>query len=63
MAESATFVWEGTDRQGRSGLGLEAQRSAVADYLDGGNWTMLDTFTEVESEPLHASHYGRNGRT
>ncbi len=38
-----------TDRQGRSGLGLEAQRAAVAGYLDGGNWTLLDTFTEVES--------------
>ena len=38
-----------TDRQGRSGLGLEAERSAVANYLDGGNWTLLDTFTEVES--------------
>jgi len=38
-----------TDRQGRSGLGLDAQRSAVAGYLDGGNWTLLDTFTEVES--------------
>jgi len=38
-----------TDRQGRSGLGLDAQRSAVANYLDGGNWTLLDTFTEVES--------------
>lgn len=25
-----------TDRQGRSGLGLEAQKKAVADYLDGG---------------------------
>ena len=26
-----------TDRQGRSGLGLEAQREAVEDYLDGGD--------------------------
>ncbi len=25
-----------TDRQGRSGLGLEAQQQAVLDYLDGG---------------------------
>jgi DNA invertase Pin-like site-specific DNA recombinase len=25
-----------TDRQGRSGLGLEAQQKAVRDYLDGG---------------------------
>ena len=52
MATNGTYVGYyrvSTDRQGRSGLGLDAQRSAVADYLDGGNWTLLDTFTEVES--------------
>lgn len=38
-----------TARQGRSGLGLEAQREAVASYLNGGNWTVLGDFTEVES--------------
>ena len=27
-----------TDRQGKSGLGLEAQRKAILDYLDGGAW-------------------------
>ncbi len=36
-----------TDRQGQSGLGLEAQRTAVMDHLNGG--ALLDTFTEVES--------------
>jgi hypothetical protein len=30
-------------------LGLEAQRSAVLNYLDGGSWTMIAEFTEVES--------------
>ncbi len=52
MATNGTYVGYyrvSTDRQGRSGLGLEAQRAAVAGYLDGGNWTLLDTFTEVES--------------
>ncbi len=52
MATNGTYVGYyrvSTDRQGRSGLGLGAQRSAVASYLDGGNWTLLDTFTEVES--------------
>ncbi len=52
MATNGTYVGYyrvSTDRQGRSGLGLDAQRSAVANYLDGGNWTLLDTFTEVES--------------
>ena len=38
-----------TDRQGQSGLGLEAQQTAVLNYLDGGNWTMVADFTEVES--------------
>jgi DNA invertase Pin-like site-specific DNA recombinase len=38
-----------TDRQGRSGLGLEAQRKSVLDYLDGGRWELVDEFTEVES--------------
>ena len=27
-----------TDRQGKSGLGLEAQQKAVMDYLNGGAW-------------------------
>src|SRR5215218_3176352 len=38
-----------TDRQGKSGLGLEAQQKAVLDYLDGGKWELVETFTEVES--------------
>ncbi len=38
-----------TARQGRSGLGLDAQREAVANYLNGGNWTVLADFVEVES--------------
>ncbi len=38
-----------TGRQGKSGLGLEAQRAAVAAYLNGGRWQIVDEFTEVES--------------
>jgi DNA invertase Pin-like site-specific DNA recombinase len=38
-----------TQEQGKSGLGLEAQRKAVVDYLDGGKWELLAEFTEVES--------------
>jgi DNA invertase Pin-like site-specific DNA recombinase len=38
-----------TDRQGKSGLGLEAQREAVLAYLDGGSWQLVGEFTEVES--------------
>jgi len=38
-----------TEQQGRSGLGLEAQKKAVADYLNGGEWELLHEFVEVES--------------
>lgn len=38
-----------TARQGRSGLGLEAQRKAVTDFLNGGSWELLAEFVEVES--------------
>jgi DNA invertase Pin-like site-specific DNA recombinase len=38
-----------TARQGRSGLGLEAQRTAVRHFLDGGTWKLVGEFTEVES--------------
>jgi DNA invertase Pin-like site-specific DNA recombinase len=30
-------------------LGEEAQRKAVADYLDGGRWTLIEEFRETES--------------
>jgi len=38
-----------TDRQGRSGLGLEAQQKAVRDFLNGGPWELVGEFVEVES--------------
>src|SRR6516164_5410102 len=38
-----------TARQGRSGLGLEAQKQAVTDYLNGGDWKIVGEFVEVES--------------
>ena len=38
-----------TEKQGRSGLGLEAQRAAVAAYLNGGSWKLVGELTEIES--------------
>lgn len=52
MANSGKFIAYyrvSTKRQGRSGLGLEAQRAAVTQYLNGGNWEIAAEFTEVES--------------
>lgn len=42
-----------TDRQGESGLGLEAQRHAVARYVGGGR--LLAEFQEIESGKKHAN--------
>ena len=44
-----SYLRVSTERQGRSGLGLEAQRKAVEDYLNGGNWRVIKEFVEVES--------------
>lgn len=44
-----SYLRASTARQGQSGLGLEAQRKAVADYLNGGNWRLIAEFVEVES--------------
>ena len=52
MANTGKFVAYyrvSTQRQGRSGLGLEAQRETVRNYLDGGDWQLVAEFTEVES--------------
>ena len=38
-----------TDRQGRSGLGLNAQKEAVEQRLNGGRWQLVAEFVEVES--------------
>jgi DNA invertase Pin-like site-specific DNA recombinase len=38
-----------TARQGASGLGLEAQKKAVSDYLGGGAGGLVGEFLEIES--------------
>ncbi len=38
-----------TGKQGKSGLGLEAQRQAVLQFLAGGQWSLVGEFTEIES--------------
>jgi DNA invertase Pin-like site-specific DNA recombinase len=44
-----SYLRVSTARQGQSGLGIEAQRSSVTNYLNGGSWKLVGEFVEVES--------------
>lgn len=47
--EAVAYYRVSTDRQGRSGLGLEAQQTAVSGFLRGKGWRLAGEFTEIES--------------
>ena len=44
-----SYLRVSTQRQGKSGLGVEAQREAVTGYLNGGSHDLIKEFVEVES--------------
>lgn len=44
-----SYLRVSTDKQGRSGLGLDAQRAAVEAYLNGGRWSLAAEYVETES--------------
>ena len=49
MDRAIAYYRVSTQRQGRSGLGLEAQRAAVARFAEAEGITILHEFTEVET--------------
>jgi DNA invertase Pin-like site-specific DNA recombinase len=51
MVEGAfiSYLRVSTGKQERSGLGLEAQKQAVDNFLNGGNWGLIEEFVETES--------------
>jgi DNA invertase Pin-like site-specific DNA recombinase len=48
MTDYVVYYRVSTERQGRSGLGLDAQRAMVEAFLQPGD-TVLDEFTEIQS--------------
>ncbi|PMQ02966.1 DNA-invertase [Dyella sp. AD56] len=48
-----SYLRVSTRKQGESGLGLDAQRAAIAGYAAQRHGTVIQTFTEVESGKLN----------
>ena len=44
-----SYLRVSTDRQGKSGLGLEAQRKAIDEQVNRNEWKVLNEFVEIES--------------
>jgi len=53
-AKFVSYLRVSTDKQGRSGLGLEAQREAVSRFLVGGTASLIAEYVEVESGKRNA---------
>ena len=49
QGKAVAYLRVSTDRQGRSGLGLEAQREAVARYVANAGLELIGEFVEVET--------------
>jgi DNA invertase Pin-like site-specific DNA recombinase len=49
MKNAIAYIRVSTGRQGRSGLGLEAQRAAIARFAEAEGVGIAETFTEVQS--------------
>ncbi len=49
MQSAISYVRVSTEKQGRSGLGIEAQRNAIARFADAEGFQIADEFVEVET--------------
>lgn len=49
MRQAIAYYRVSTQRQGRSGLGIEAQRTAVARFAEAEGFSLTAEFTEVET--------------
>jgi DNA invertase Pin-like site-specific DNA recombinase len=49
MQHAVAYYRVSTARQGRSGLGIKAQRAAVARFAEAEGYSLIAEFTEVET--------------
>ena len=49
MKSAIAYIRVSTQRQGKSGLGLEAQQAALARFAEAEGYSLIETFQEVET--------------
>jgi DNA invertase Pin-like site-specific DNA recombinase len=49
MKTAIAYIRVSTGRQGKSGLGLEAQQATIQRFADQEGFEIIQTFTEVQS--------------
>src|SRR4051794_39881795 len=49
MKSAIAYIRVSTQRQGRSGLGLDAQKDALARFAEAEGFTIIATYVEIES--------------
>jgi DNA invertase Pin-like site-specific DNA recombinase len=53
MKTAIAYTRVSTDKQGKSGLGLEAQQEALKRFAEAEGFNLIETFTEVETGKGH----------
>lgn len=69
MRQAIGYIRVSTAKQGRSGLGLEAQQDVLRRFAEAEGFAFAETFTEVESAkhgettaPSWPRHWNGHGR-
>ncbi len=63
MQSAISYVRVSTGKQGRSGLGIEAQRNAISRFANGEGFEIVDEFVEVETGKGAGAGGSGRGRT
>ena len=62
MRAAIGYIRVSTAKQGRSGLGLEAQQAALAKFAEAEGFRFLQTFTETDSGADDTARVRHSGR-